>query len=107
MEKKPTVAARIRALEEALGRAQQWIAVEQERRDSYRPPAPNDVRTALGFADALRDEHAEGKLTDSERSAVVLAATLRELSRSWARYRRTGDQGALDDIGNLLERHLG
>ena len=107
MDKKQTVAERVKALEEQLSRAQAWIAAEQHRKDSYRPAAPNDVRTALAFADGLRDEHAEGKLTDSERSAVVLAGVLHELGRSWARYLRTGDQGALDDIGNLLERHLG
>lgn len=107
MEKKPTVVERIRALETQLSSAQEWISAERERRASYRPVAPSDVRTALAFAAGLEEEHAQGKLTDSERSAVVLAGVLRELGRLWERVYRSGDQRALDEMGNLLEMHLG
>lgn len=91
------------SIDERVAAVESWIKAEQIRRDSYRPPSPNDVRTALQFAAALQDEHDEGKLTDAERSAVVLAGALQQIVRLWETY-RSDDPDWLEKFTGAIER---
>lgn len=100
-ERMKRLEGRIATVEDSL------VKAEVRRIESMRPPKSDDVKDALRYARALKEEHEQGKLTDSERAAVVLAKALEEAARLWeAVYRDCGTQAMGDRLVVCMRRVL-
>jgi hypothetical protein len=68
-------------------------------------PSPEEFREALAYASAHLADHLEGKATDAERAAVVLAKVLVSMCGAWRLMQRAAAMPESEtsdrDIGNL------
>lgn len=102
-ERMSRLEGRIATVEDSL------VKAEVRRIESMRPPTSDDVQAALRYARELKGEHEEGKLTDPERMAVVLAKELERVARLWNKVYREcgpGSQAASDDLVICMRRVL-
>jgi hypothetical protein len=85
-------------IESRLAVVEDWLRKEElQRLESRRPPKPDDVREALCYARSLKAEHEQGKLTDPERVAVVLAKALEQAAALWFHLHRDDPPDELTD----------